>query len=79
MLVMLKYLFLLFIVFGVVSCKTGSDRQKETEAELPVKYARYDDIKVSRFVIEGIISDLSSILEEAVVVKELGVFKALTG
>ncbi len=71
---MLKYFItVLYLALVAVSCSSGRDPETGSMREDADLLADYGEVEVSQFVVESIISDLSSIIEKAAFLKEIGV------
>ncbi len=70
---MLKYFSLFFLVVAVVSCKPRADDDSEAAGDDALLMMGKAETEVPRYVAEGIISNISSLLEEAFFLKQIGV------
>lgn len=66
-------LFILVLPVLFASCQSGRDSDSGTEFEIPDSVIHSETLEISEDIVEGIISNVSSIVEMAALIKDLGV------
>ena len=70
---MLKYFVLFSLTLATISCGSGRNAETGTVTGDADSLTDYGEVEVSHYVVESIISDLSSIIEEAAFLRDIGV------
>ncbi len=70
---MLKYFVIFSLALATVSCGSGRNDETGTVTGDADSLTDYGEVEVSQYVVESIISDLSSIIEDAAFLRDIGV------